>query len=45
MTERVREGPTGHYLMDNSNINIVNVLNSRVIIAAVHAIGMKVLKK
>ncbi len=45
MTDRVREGPTGHYLTDNSNINIVNAQNSRVIIAAVHAIGMKVLKK
>jgi len=38
MTERVREGPTGHYLTDTSNINIVNAQNSRVIIAAVHAI-------
>jgi hypothetical protein len=45
MTDRVREGPTGHYLTDNSNINIVNAQNSRVIIAVVHAIGVKVLKK
>jgi len=45
ITERVREGPIGHYFTDNSNINIVNAQNSRLIIAAVHAIGMKVLKK
>jgi hypothetical protein len=41
----VREGPTSHYLSDNSNINKVNAKNSRVSIPAVHAIGMKVLKK
>ncbi len=43
--EKVREDPSGHYLTDTSNINIGNARNSRVTIAAVLAIGMKVLKK
>jgi len=45
MREWVKDNPIGHYLIDNSNINIVNAQNSRVFITIIHEMRMKVLKK
>jgi hypothetical protein len=45
MREWVKDSPIRHYLANNSNINIVNAQNSRVLITIVHEIEMKVFKK